>query len=107
MSVSPSPRTISGAFPDSVCLQKRNSVSEAGRNVSGPSFSAGIPAGMELFCPVSSAYRLYGRFSDRLRQLTESTAVYARTNYENCAVFSNDPELLIVTAADSESSFAV
>ena len=41
-------------------------------------------------------------FSDRLRQLTESTAVYARHKYENCAVFSNDPELLIVTAADSE-----
>ncbi len=40
--------------------------------------------------------------AERLKQLTESAVAYARHKYRNCAVFSNDSELLIVAAADSE-----
>ena len=40
--------------------------------------------------------------SERLEQLTGSAAAYTRHKYETCAVFSNEPELLIVAAADSE-----
>ncbi|MCI7106662.1 MAG: PucR family transcriptional regulator ligand-binding domain-containing protein [Agathobacter sp.] len=40
--------------------------------------------------------------SSRLDQLTASIGTFVRHKYENCAVFSHDTEILVVTAAESD-----
>lgn len=40
--------------------------------------------------------------AERLEQLMASISIYAQHKYENCAIFSHDTEILVVTAADSD-----
>lgn len=45
--------------------------------------------------------------AERLEQLMVSISIYAQHKYENCAIFSHDTEILIVTAADSDDQLRI